>query len=92
MKKTHEKIRQYIIEASLCDAEKLTDETSIFEQGLLDSMGLLFLVQFLKDEFKVATNDDELIKKNFESVNAIVSFVHEKLIVEPPHSFTQLTV
>lgn len=76
---TREKIRGYIIEASMCDREKLEDNTLIFDHGLLDSMGLLFLVQFIKDEFNVATNDHELIKENFESIDAIVSFVEAKL-------------
>ena len=74
-----EKIRDYIIEASLSNAELVKDETLIFEQGLLDSMGLLFLVQFLKEEFKVETDDFELDRENFESINAIVSFVDRKL-------------
>ena len=82
--KTRELIRNYIIEASLCDKEKITNETLIFEQGLLDSMGLLFLVEFLNDEFKVDINDQELIKENFESINAIVSFLNGKLQVQTP--------
>ena len=75
---TLERVRLYIIEASMCDKEKITDDTLIFEQGLLDSMGLLFLVQFINDEFKVVTHDHELIRENFESINTIVSFVEAK--------------
>ncbi|NEU10012.1 acyl carrier protein [Flavihumibacter sp. R14] len=77
--KIFEKVRQYLIEESMCDPDKLSDDTLIFDQGLLDSMGLLYLVQFLNDEFKVVVNDQELIKENFESVNAIASFVAGKL-------------
>ena len=74
-----EQIRQYITEASLSDKDSIKDETLIFEQGLLDSMGLLFLVQFLKDEFMIETSDHELERENFESINAIASFVNKKL-------------
>lgn len=88
--KTRKLIRNYIIEASSCDKEKITNETLIFEQGLLDSMGLLFLVQFLDDEFKVVTNDQELIKENFESINAIVSFLNGKLEMKTPIPPTQI--
>lgn len=90
--KTREQIRQYIIEASMCDKEKITDETLIFEQGLLDSMGLLFLVQFLNDNFKVTTNDQELTKENFESINTIVSFVDIKLNTPEVLPAQQLTL
>lgn len=77
-----EEIRNYIIEASMVDGSKIGDETQIFEAGLLDSMGLLFLIEFLKEKFNVEVNDEELNPKNFESVNSIVAFVNNKLQVE----------
>ncbi|HEY1023892.1 MAG TPA: hypothetical protein VGE26_01905 [Sphingobacteriaceae bacterium] len=75
---THELIRQYILDASLSDNGSISDDTLIFEQGLLDSMGLLFLVQFLNDELQVRAEDHELSKENFESINAIVSYINKK--------------
>ena len=73
-----EQIRQYIAEASLSGQDQIKDDTLIFEQGLLDSMGLLFLVQFLNDEFGIVTSDQELDRENFESIDAIVAFVNRK--------------
>ena len=73
-----EQIRQYIAEASLSGQDQIKDDTLIFEQGLLDSMGLLFLVQFLNDEFRIVTSDQELDRENFESIDAIVAFVNRK--------------
>jgi len=55
--------------------EKFDYDTKIFEQGLLDSMGLMLLIDFLNDEFGVETNDRDLIKENFESVNAIEKYI-----------------
>jgi acyl carrier protein len=63
----------------LADVESVADDTLIFESGLLDSMGLLFLIEFLKEEFDITTNDDELIVENFESINNIVGFIERKL-------------
>jgi acyl carrier protein len=80
-----EQIRQYLEEASLSGPDKVKDDTLIFEQGLLDSMGLLFLVQFLNDDFKIVIQDHELDKDNFDSINAIVAFVNRKLeLTEAP--------
>lgn len=76
--RTHELIRQYILKASLSGSDRISDDTLIFEQGLLDSMGLLFLVQFLNDELQVTAEDHELNKENFESINAIVAYVNRK--------------
>ncbi|MBT8304351.1 MAG: acyl carrier protein [Bacteroidia bacterium] len=76
---TKNKIREYILESTFDDVENITDETLIFEKGVLDSMGLLFLIEFLKEEFGITTNDDELVVENFESINNIVAFIENKL-------------
>ena len=73
------KVKEYIIEASLSDNEAIKNETLIFDTGLLDSMGLLFLIEFLNEEYNIEVNDEELNPKNFESINSITSFVVGKL-------------
>jgi len=75
---TKNKIREYILESTFDDVENITDDTLIFEKGVLDSMGLLFLIEFLKEEFGITTNDDELVVENFESINNIVAFIEKK--------------
>ena len=72
-------IRNYIIEASLSEAKNIDDDTLIFESGLLDSMGLLFLIEFLKEKYEVEVHDDELNPMNFESIKSITAFVEKKL-------------
>ncbi len=75
----HELIRQYVEKSTMTEKGAIKDDTLIFDEGLLDSMGLLFLVEFIKDNFDVEADDDELIKENFESINSISSFVNNKL-------------
>ena len=71
------RIKDYILESTFEDVQNITNETLIFEKGVLDSMGLLFLIEFLKEEFNITTNDDELVVENFESINNIVAFIEE---------------
>lgn len=78
----HEKVKNYIVEASLSDSSKIENDTQIFEVGLLDSMGLLFLIEFLNENFEVEVHDEELNPQNFESINSIVAFVNSKQQVE----------
>lgn len=73
------KIKDYILESTFEDVQNITDETLIFEEGVLDSMGLLFLIEFLKEEFNITTNDDELVVENFQSINSIVAFMENKM-------------
>jgi len=77
--KLEDKIRKYILKETFGDVKKITNETLIFEEGVLDSMGLLFLIEFLNEEFNVTTNDDELVVENFKSINNIVVFLKSKL-------------
>ena len=72
-------IKNYIVEASLTEAKHIQDDTLIFESGLLDSMGLLFLIEFLNEKYQVEVNDEELNPKNFESINSIAAFIERKL-------------
>ena len=62
----------------MSDVKDVDDTDLIFENGLLDSMGLLFLIEFLDVNFGVTVSDEELNPKNFESINNIVSFVADK--------------
>lgn len=80
LKSIKKNIKNFIIEASLSSADKINDEILIFETGLLDSMGLLFLIEFLNENYNVEVSDEELNPKNFESINSITSFVEKKLI------------
>jgi acyl carrier protein len=76
---TKSKIKEYIVNATLAEDKNISDDTLLFETGLLDSMGLLFLIEFLKEEFGVQVNDEELLPENFESVNSIIKFIGGKL-------------
>ena len=73
-----EKIRNYIVQTSHADANKIKDESLIFKEGFFDSMGFIMLITFLEEEFGIKTIDSDLIEENFESVNAISEFIQRK--------------
>lgn len=72
-------IRSYILEASLSIKDEINDATLIFDVGLLDSMGLLFLIEYLNETHKIEVTEEELNPENFESINSIVAFIESKL-------------
>lgn len=73
------KIRQYIIETSYASPDQVKDESLIFSEGILDSMGFILLITFIEDTFGMKAKDSELLEDNFESINAIENFVKRKL-------------
>lgn len=73
-----ERIKQYIVETSHADANKIKNESLIFKEGFFDSMGFIMLITFLEEEFGIKTIDADLVEENFESVNAISHFIIRK--------------
>jgi acyl carrier protein len=74
-----DKLRKYLMEESVSKDVEIRDDTLIFDAGILDSMGLLFLIEFLNEEYQIIVNDQELLPENFESINNISAFVNQKL-------------
>lgn len=76
--KTKEKIKHYILQETFAESDKINDESLIFKEGYFDSMGFVRLVSFLETEFRIKIHDNDLVEKNFESINAITDFVSNK--------------
>jgi acyl carrier protein len=75
-----ENIRNFIIENFLFgDAEKLEDETSFLDSGIIDSTGILELVAFLEENFDISINDEEMLPENFDSLSNISVYLSGKL-------------
>jgi acyl carrier protein len=75
---TQGRIKQYIVETSHADANKIKNDSLIFKEGFFDSMGFIMLITFLEEEFGIKTIDADLIEENFESINAISDFINRK--------------
>ena len=73
------KVKEHIMSSSFNEENKIDENTMIFKEGILDSMGLMTLISFLEEEFGIAAQDTDLIEENFESVSAITKFVSDKL-------------
>jgi len=74
-----ERVRSYIFEKVHAEKDKVKDDSMIFTEGFIDSMGFMDLVVFLEQEFSIRTGDADLLEENFESINAISDFVIRKL-------------
>ena len=59
--------------------DKLASDTSFLEGGLIDSTGVLELVMFLEEKYRVKVADEEMLPENLDSVRAIASYVTRKL-------------
>jgi len=54
---------------------KLDADTDLLSAGILDSLGILQLVAFIEEKFGVKIPDEDVVFENFQSVNALVSYL-----------------
>jgi acyl carrier protein len=74
-------IKSFIIDNFLFGEEEgLEDHTSFLNAGIVDSTGILELVDFLDNEFNIKISDDEILPENLDSINNIVYFLEKKLV------------
>lgn len=73
-----QKVYQYIIDHTFADKHKIQDDSLIFKEGYIDSMGFIMLITFLEEEFAISVGDADLIEENFESINAIAAYILRK--------------
>lgn len=80
MPSTETRIRDYIRE-TFPSPEQLGLETedSLFDAGILDSIGVMTLVAWLEKEFAIVVDDDEVIPENFDGIGPLTRYVSSKL-------------
>lgn len=76
-----EVVRQFILETfPLARKKNINFEDSLLESGIIDSLGILEIVNFLIEELGVDIEEDDLIPENFNSVMDIAGFVDKKTL------------
>jgi len=74
------KVQQFIQTNFVFDENLvLAKDQSLLDSGVIDSTGVLELVNFLEESFGFSVNDEELIPDNLDSIDNITAFVQKKL-------------
>ncbi len=79
------KVRSFIVDNFLFgDASGLEDHASLLDKGIIDSTGILELVEFLTEEFSISIADEELVPENLDSIDNVTAFLRRKTAGTPP--------
>jgi acyl carrier protein len=75
-----ERTRHYVQEQFLYARPDfhLSEEEPLFENGIVDSMGVVELMQFLETEYGIAIEDDEVTEQHFCNLRSIADYVCTK--------------
>jgi acyl carrier protein len=63
----------YIAEANLLEVD-----TSLLDQGIIDSTGVLEVIGFIEETFGITVEDSELLPENLDSIEGIAQYVVRK--------------
>ncbi len=73
-------IREFIVENFLLGqkSDDFTDSVSLLDIGIIDSTGILELVEFVEGNYSIKIDDHELVPENLDSVDNLVNFIQKK--------------
>lgn len=60
------------------DEDELTDDYPLLEAGVLDSLGIMTLVEYLESEFDIVIDEDDVVAEHFETIDTVVALVSTK--------------
>lgn len=59
-------------------ARVLRDDDDLVEEGIIDSTGILELIEFLQSRFEVEVSESETVPENLGSISSLTKFVMSK--------------
>lgn len=79
-----ESIRTYIAEKFLFsdDGYPFPDDASFLQEGIIDSMGIMALVNFVSETYGITVEDEEFVVGNLDSVSRLASYIRLKAPLE----------
>jgi len=64
----------------VADPKTLEDRTSLLDQGIIDSTGVLEVIMFIESTFGMTVEDSEMLPENLDSIERIAAFVARKQV------------
>jgi acyl carrier protein len=72
-------VREFLVSNFLFDPDAALDAgDSLLENGVVDSTGMLEVIQFLEATFDIQVDDMEVLPENLDSVRNLTSFIVRK--------------
>jgi len=74
-------VKEYITENFLPSSglDSFENEDSFMEKGIIDSTGVLELLEFIEERFNIRVEDEEVIPDNLDSLKKLSLFIKKKL-------------
>jgi len=75
-----EQIRNFLVSNFyVSDVKALVNDTSLLDQGIVDSTGVLEIIGFIEKTFDIIVEDSELLPENLDSIQGIEQYIIRKM-------------
>jgi len=79
LKELEQQIRAFVLSNFyVADEASVTNRSSLLEQGVVDSTGVLEIISFIETTCGITVEDDEMLPENLGSIDSIARFVFRK--------------
>jgi acyl carrier protein len=79
MSAVEQSIIAHIAEVAAGSSVEVTRETGLLESGLLDSINLVGLIQFIEEKFSIQIPDSDIGAELFETPASIADYVERRM-------------
>jgi acyl carrier protein len=78
--KIESRLKEFIAQNLLFtdDGDSLADSTSLLAAGIVDSMGVMQLVEFVHEAFGFEVPMEEITPENFDSIERLTRYIERK--------------
>ena len=74
-----EQVREFLVSNFyIAETNLLKVDTSLLDQGIIDSTGVLEVIGFIEETFGIKVDDSELLPENLDSIEGIAQYVIRK--------------
>jgi len=58
--------------------ESISPDDDLIMQGIIDSLGIMKLVEYLENTFKIKISDDDIVPENFQTLKNLEKLIEMK--------------
>ena len=76
-----EKLHAFLLTKVSADTsiKRLDPDEDLIERGIIDSLGIMKLVNFMEEELGLKVEDGEIIPENYSKLSSMVKYVEGKM-------------
>jgi len=75
-----ERLKSFIVNNFLLGDKNrvIKNNESFLQGGIIDSTGVLELVNFIEETYKIKVEDEELVPENLDSIQNLITYIQKK--------------